>query len=94
MEVNSFPFERLCTTLASGTRPDWGIPGPKPGLGPGWPGDEKSGEAVATGPARLGLAAAGLGQNWPSLLRKMKKNLGQHGLAGLHSPDSGTLRIN
>ena len=32
MKVNSFPYERLCTTLASGTRPDWGIPGPKPGL--------------------------------------------------------------
>ena len=54
------------------------------GLGPGWPGDEKSGEAAATGPAQPGLAAAGLGQNWPSLLRKMKKNLGQHGLVCTH----------
>ena len=42
------------------------------GLGPGWPGDKKTGEAAATGPARPGLAGAGRGQNWPSLLRKKK----------------------
>ena len=51
MKVNSFPYERLCTTLASGTRPDWGIPGPKPGL--------KAGVSVALGQVGQGMKKVG-----------------------------------
>ena len=60
-------LSRHSISLASGTRPDRGRLGSKPC----WPGDKKTGEAAATGPARPGLAAVGPG---PKLRKKSKKH--------------------